>query len=79
MMNYKPRSKVVLEELLSDQIRPQSTTAIYRQSEETTSLNQYNLPPRCSGRVIRPQVHYKEIGEAQVVIFDNEQDDPLTY
>ena len=37
MTNYKPHSKVVLEELLSDQIRPQSTTVIDRQSKDTTS------------------------------------------
>ena len=69
----------MLEELLSDQIRPQLTTVVERQSEETTSLNQENLPPRRIERVIRPPARYKEIGEAQVVVFDNEQDDPLTY
>ena len=79
MTNYKQCSKVALEELLSDQIRPQSTTIIDRQSEETTSLNQDILPPRRSGRVIRPPARYREIGEAQVVVSDNEQDDPLTY
>ena len=30
MTNYKPRSKVVLEELLSDQIRPQPTIVVER-------------------------------------------------
>ena len=45
MTNYKPHNKVVLEELLSDHIRPQSTIVIKRQSKETTSLNQENLPP----------------------------------
>ena len=64
MTNYKPRSKVVLEKLLSDQIIPQSTIVIDRQSEETTSLNQDPLPPRRSERVIRPPTRYKEIGEA---------------
>ena len=39
MTNYKPHSKVVLEELLSDQMSPQSTIVIKRQSKETTSLN----------------------------------------
>ena len=79
MKNYKPRSKVLLEELFSDQIRPQPTIIVERQSEESTSLNQENLPPRRSGRVIRPLVRYREIRKAQVVVSDNEQDDPLTY
>ena len=73
------RTRVVLKELLYDQIRPQSKTIFERQSEETMSLNQENLPPRYSGRVIGLPTRYGEITEAQVVVFDNEQDDPLTY
>ena len=45
MTNYKPRSNIVLKELLYDHIKPQSTTVIDRQSEETTTLNQDILPP----------------------------------
>ena len=45
MTNYKTCSKVVLEEFFSNQIRSQSTIVVERQSEETTSLNQENLPP----------------------------------
>ena len=41
--NYKPRDKVVLEELFFDQIRPQQIIVIERQCEETTYLNQKNL------------------------------------
>ena len=37
------------------------------------------MPPRRSGRVIRLPAHYREIKEVQVVVSDNEQDDPLTY
>ena len=50
MTNYKPHNKVVLKELLFDQIRPKMTIIVERQSEETMSLNQDNFPPRCSGR-----------------------------
>ena len=62
-----------------DQIRIQLIIFVERQSEETMSLNQENLPPRHSRRVIRPPAHYREIREAQVIVSDNEQDDPLTY
>ena len=37
------------------------------------------MPPRRSERVIRPPTCYREIGEAQVDVSDNEQDDSLTY
>ena len=71
MTNYKPRSKIVLEELLSDQIRPQPTTVVEGQNEETTSPYQNVIPPRRSGRVVRPPARYREI--------NNGKDDPLTY
>ena len=44
MTDYKPRSKVVIEELLSDEIRPQPTI-VAEQEKKTTSLNQDTLPP----------------------------------
>ena len=78
-MNYKPCSKVELKELLFDQIRRQQTTFVERQCEEIMVPNQDIMPPRHSGRVIRPPVCYKEIGEAQVNVSNNEQDDPLIY
>ena len=43
MTDFKPRSKVVLEELLSDQIRPQPTTIVERQNYETTIPDQNTL------------------------------------
>ena len=70
LTNYKPCSKVVLEELFSDQFKPQPKTFVERQSEETTSLNQENLPPQC--HVSRPPTRYREIGEAQVDVSDKE-------
>ena len=76
MTNYKPRSKIVIEELLSDEIRPQPAKVIQRQNEETTSINKDPLSIRRSGRVIRPPARYREDGMALFVITDN---DPLTY
>ena len=76
MTNYKPRSKIVIEELLSDEIRPQPAKVIQRQNEETTSINQDPLSILRSGRVIRPPARYREDGMALFVITDN---DPLTY
>ena len=78
-ITIKARSKIVLEQLLSTQIRPQLIIIVKRQSEETTSPNQDNLPPRYNGWVIKPPVCYREIGEVKVVVSDNKQDDPLTY
>ena len=79
MTDFKPRSKVVLEELLSDQIRPQPTTVVERQNYETTIPDQNTLATRRSGRVIRPPARYRKVGEAHVAISDSSQDDPLTY
>ena len=76
MTNYKPRNKVVIEELLSDEIIPQPTTVVQRQNKEATSIHQDPLSIRRSGRVIKPPTRYNEDGMALVAITDN---DPLTY
>ena len=76
MTNYKPRSKVIIVELSTDEIRPQSTTVVERQNEETTPHVQDALPTHRSGRVIRPPIRYREEGEGLVTLLDN---DPLTY
>ena len=53
MADFKPRSKVVLEELLADKIGPTSTTVVERQKKETTNYDQTPLPPGHSRREIR--------------------------
>ena len=79
MTNFKPRSKVVLEELLSDQIRKSPSTTDERQHQETTVPVQNILVPRRSGRVVRQPIHYGHEGEAQVLVSDTNQDDAMTY
>ena len=84
MRDYKPRSKVVLEELLPGSNSTPSTTVVDKDiiqttSERQTDSHQNHLPSRRSGRVIRPPVRYREIGEAQIAISDESVDDPLTY
>ena len=79
MTNFKPRSKVVLEELRSDQIRKSPSTTDERQSQETTIPIQNILVPRRSGRVVRLPSRYGHEGEVQFLVSVTNQDDPLTY
>ena len=79
MADFKPQSKIVLEELKSDEISQQPTRIVVPQSEETTSSSQNILPPRRSGRLVRLPSRYRQDGEAQVAITDDGIDDPLTY
>ncbi|RVW36992.1 Retrovirus-related Pol polyprotein from transposon TNT 1-94 [Vitis vinifera] len=79
MADFKPRSKVVLEELLADEINPMPTTVVERQRKETTAQDLTPPPPRRSGREIRLPIRYRENGEAQVAVTDGSDDDPLTF
>ena len=79
MTNFKPRSKVVLEELRSDQIRKSPSTTDERQSQETTIPIQNILVPRRSGRVVRLPSRYGHEGEVQFLVSVTNQDNPLTY
>ncbi|WKA05320.1 hypothetical protein VitviT2T_023294 [Vitis vinifera] len=77
--DFKPRSKVVLEELLADEISPTPTTVVERQRKETTAQDLTPPPPRRSEREIRLPIRYRENGEAQVAVTDGSDDDPLTF
>ena len=79
MADFKPRSKVVLEELLADEIEPTLTTIVERQRKESTNCDQTPSPPWRSGREIRLPARYRENGEANVTVTDDSEDDPLTY
>ena len=68
MTNFKPRSKVVLEEIRSDQIRNSLSTTDERQSQETTIPIQNILVPRHSGRVVRLPSRYGHEGEVQFLV-----------
>ena len=79
MKNFKPRSKVVLEELRYDQIIKSPSTTDERQSQETSIPIQNILVPRRSGRVVRLPSRHGHEGEVQFVVPVSNQDDPLTY
>ena len=68
MTDFKPRSKTVLEELQSDQIRRSPSTTGERQCRETTALNQNVLAPRRSGRVVRQPTRYRYEGEVGLIV-----------
>ena len=79
MAKFEPRSRVVLEELQSDQIRPRPVTVIGERNKETTNPIQDVIAPRRSGRVSKQQIRYTRAGEANVVVTDTSDDDPLSY
>ena len=79
MIDFKPRNKIVTEELLYDQIIPQPTTVVEEQSMETTIQNQEPLPPRHCGKVVRVPAHYKQEREAEVVASADSEEDLVTY
>ena len=78
MTNYKPRSKVVLEEMLAPASTFQPTRVVeLREEEETTVPNQDAIVPRRSGREIRLPVRYRT--EANVIVSDTNDDDPMSF
>ena len=79
MANFKPRSRVVLEELQSDQIRPRPVTVTGERNKETTNPIQDVIASRRSGRVSKQPIRYTGAGEANFVVTDTSDDDPLSY
>ena len=79
MTNFKPHSKVVMEELCSDQIIKSPSTTDERKIQETTIPIQNILVPRHSGKVVRLPSRYGHEGEVQFLVSVTNQDDPLTF
>ena len=79
MTDFKPRSRTVLEELQSDEIRPSPSTTGERQRQKTATRDQSVLAPRRSGRVVRQPIRYEHEGEIGFLVSDTNQDDPSTY
>ena len=77
LANFKPRSRVVLEELQSDLIKPRPVTVTGECNKETTNPIQDISAPRRSGRVSKQPIRYTEAGETNVVVTDTSDDDPL--
>ena len=76
---FKPRSRVVLEELQFDHIRPRPVTITGERNKETTNPIQDVIAPRRSGRVSKQDIRYTGASEANVVVTDTSDDDPLSY
>ena len=84
MREFKPQSKILLEELLTGSTSAPSSTKVDKYIAPSTSdgqmiPSQNDLPPRRSGRVVRQPDRYLGVGEAQVVASSDGVDDPLTY
>ena len=79
MENFKPQSRVVLEELQSDQIKPRPVTVTGEHNKETTNPIQDVIAPRRSRRVSKQPIRYTEAGEVNVVVTDTSDDDPFSY
>ncbi|EXB36808.1 hypothetical protein L484_007870 [Morus notabilis] len=77
MIDFKPRSKIVLEELLSDEIGPHPTRVVGPLREKTTVPDQTPKAPHRSGRVSMLPDRYT--GEAQIVTTDDGKEDPSTF
>ncbi|XP_075523993.1 uncharacterized protein LOC142556418 [Primulina tabacum] len=79
MTDFKPRSKIVLEELLNNEIIPRTTNVVKETTNDTTKPSQDIISPRRSGRVVRLPLRYRQDEEANVVVADWVEDDPLSF
>ena len=76
MKIFKPKSKIVIEELVADGISPIPKVVVEQERKETSDKDQSLPLPRRSEREIRLPIHYRE---AQVAITDGSTHDPLSY
>ncbi|KAH9697541.1 hypothetical protein KPL71_023649 [Citrus sinensis] len=87
MNNFKPKSKVILEELSGDQVDAQLSTPVTEPEEQQQPDDQHRinpeqpslLEPRRSGRVTRLPVRYMLLGETYTAISDEHVQDPTSY
>ena len=87
MNNFKPKSKVILEELSGDQVDAQLSTPVTEQEEQQQPDDQHRinpeqpslLEPRRSGRVTRLPARYMLLGETYTAISDEHVQDPTSY
>ena len=84
MREFKPRSKLLLDELLVGSTNTPSTTVVDDKIapsafESQMQIYRNDLLPKRSGRVVRQPDRYLGIGEAHVVTSNDGIDDPLTY
>ncbi|KAH9753635.1 hypothetical protein KPL71_015142 [Citrus sinensis] len=87
MNNFKPKSKVILEELSGDQVDAQLSMPITEQEEQQQPDDQHRinpeqpslLEPRRSGRVTRLPARYMLLGETYTAISDEHVQDPTSY
>ena len=76
--DFKPRSRVVLEELAGDSIAP-TVPVETRSVEVERPIEQQSMEPRRSGRIARQPERYMFNGEAFVAESGEHDRDPYTY
>ena len=92
MNNFKPKSKVILEELSGDQVdaqlsTPVNSTPVTEQEKQQQLDDQHRINPeqpsflehRRSGRVTRLPARYMLLGETYTAISDEHVQDPTSY
>ncbi|KAH9704344.1 hypothetical protein KPL70_011418 [Citrus sinensis] len=87
MNNFKPKSKVILEELSGDQVDAQLSMPVTEHEEQQQPDDQHRinpeqpslLEPRRSGRVTRLPARYMLLGETYTAISDEHVQDPISY
>ncbi|KAA0040701.1 gag/pol protein [Cucumis melo var. makuwa] len=80
--NHQTRSKLVLEEISKNVTdRPSSSTKVVDKTRNIgqTHPSQKLGEPRGSGRVVRQPDRYLGLSEAEIIIPDDDIEDPLTY
>ncbi|KAA0040688.1 gag/pol protein [Cucumis melo var. makuwa] len=80
--NHQTRSKLVLEEISKNATdRPSSSTKVVDKTRNIgqTHPSQKLGEPRGSGRVVRQPDRYLGLSEAEIIIPDDDIEDPLTY
>ncbi|KAL5562549.1 hypothetical protein UlMin_032296 [Ulmus minor] len=81
--NYKPKSKVILEELKSENTQVSVSTEEQEQLHENEEINdpvaQQSIEFRRSGRTIRTPVRYMFLGETFQAISIEPEQDPTSY
>ncbi|KAH9697148.1 hypothetical protein KPL71_023495 [Citrus sinensis] len=87
MNNFKPKSKVIHEELSGDQVDAQLSMPVIEEEEQQQPDDQHRinteqpslLEPRRSGRVTRLPARYMLLGETYTAISDEHVQDPTSY
>ena len=79
MKDFKPRSRLVLEELLGNVAHTTPQESVPEPIVEEPPSDPSPVESRRSGRVVRQPDRYMSYGETLVAVSDKNDNDPLTY